>query len=393
VERRRSKHRQRRERRGAFGELLQMDGSPHDWFEGRGPKCCLMEMVDDATGVTMGLFSEQETTEVALRLLLAWTRRHGIARALYVDRKNAFLTEREPTTEELQAGIEPLTAFGQVCKRLGIDIIPAYSPQAKGRVERKHGLAQDRLIKELRLAGISTIQQANAFVPRWTEAMNRRFAVAARDDADAHRPVDPLRDLDSVFAWESPRTLANDWTVRYENRIFQLGAQSPLPPAKSRLTVRRRLDGQIEILYRGRSMQWREIAPARPVLADPPELKETAPIAIRSKSSGKAHKPPPDHPWRRRAIRRPAHAPAKQALLGALPPDPRSLSPSGPSDGPGARAGKNKRPGTTPGLPTPSARPPASALGSLSSVALSSGRATQSSPNNSTLSPGKRGHF
>jgi len=120
-----------------FGELVQLDGSFHEWFSGQGAKCCLMVMVDDATGYTLAMLSEEETTEAAMRLLRAWTERHGVPCALYTDRRNVYITDREPTLEEELAGQEPLSVFGKACRKLGIRIIPAYSPQAKGRVERK----------------------------------------------------------------------------------------------------------------------------------------------------------------------------------------------------------------------------------------------------------------
>lgn len=387
--RRRSKHRSRRERRCAFGELLQIDGSPHDWFEGRGPKCCLMEIVDDATGITMGRFSEQETSEAALRLLKAWIERYGIPRAIYVDRKNTFITEREPTAEELAEGIKPLTALGQICKQLGIEIIPAYSPQAKGRIERKHGLAQDRLIKEMRLESISTIDAANKFAPRWFEQMNRRFAADPSGFPDVHRPLDPKLDPESLFAWEYPRSVGNDWTVRFDNRIFQILEQTPLPPAKSRVTVRQRLDAKIEIVYRGQIKQWKEIFfPARPafVAEVEPKLAETAPIKIQPK---KGHKPPPDHEWRGGSGLGAKKTKQNTKMLGALPPDPRSLPPLRPPD----EKSKRERPSDRLDPSQPSVRSPDSALESLFSGALSSSRARKTSVKTRTLSPGKRGHF
>ena len=168
--RKRSKHRARRERKAHFGELVQLDGSHHRWFGPERAECCVMDMVDDATGVTMALMAEQETTEAAMRLLWQWVERYGIPQALYVDRKTVFITDREPTLEEQLAGQAPMTAFGQACAKLGIQLIPANSPQAKGRVERRHGVLQDRFVKELSLRALRAQAAEAAHAPRRPKA-------------------------------------------------------------------------------------------------------------------------------------------------------------------------------------------------------------------------------
>jgi hypothetical protein len=175
---RRSTYRSRRERRACFGELVQFDGSHHRWFEGRRPSCCLLTMIDDATNRRLAVFFEEETTAGAMGVLSLWIKTYGIPQALYCDRKNAFVLSREPTDAELLAGItEPKSHFGRACEKLGVQVIPANSPQAKGRVERNHGLDQDRLVKDLRLAGISTIEEANRFVHEtYLSRMNDKFS-------------------------------------------------------------------------------------------------------------------------------------------------------------------------------------------------------------------------
>ena len=285
-ERRKPKHRKKRERKQHFGELVQMDGSHHDWFGGRGEPCCLMVMVDDATGHTMAMKSAEETTAAALRLLGAWIERHGVPCALYTDRKNVYIADKEPTVEEELLGQEPLSVFGKACRKLGIRIIPAYSPQAKGRVERKNGVFQDRWVKNLALKGITAIEAANDELPTFTEKLNRKFCVTPASPEDYHRALPEGVDLDDVLCWEETRTLMNDWTVRYANRWFQIVAQSPLPPAKSKVTIRKKLDGSLHILYRGRTVAFEELA-ARPV-------QETREII----KPRKQWKPAPDHPWR-----------------------------------------------------------------------------------------------
>jgi transposase len=155
--RRRKEHRSRRERRACFGELIQFDGSHHRWFEARGRACCLITMIDDATNVRYAQFFEGETIAGAMTVLSYWIRIYGIPQALYCDRKNAFVITREPTEAELAKGMtKPKSHFGKACEKLGTGVIAANSPQAKGRAGRKRGLDQDRLVKELRLAGIST---------------------------------------------------------------------------------------------------------------------------------------------------------------------------------------------------------------------------------------------
>ena len=283
---RKLKHRKKRERKQHFGEMVQMDGSHHAWLSGKGEQCCLMVMVDDATGHTMAGMSDEETTEAAMRLLRSWIEAHGVPMALYTDRKNVFITEREPTFEEELSGQEPLSVFGKACKKLGIRIIPAYSPQAKGRVERKNGVFQDRWVKELALKGITDIDAANEELPSFAEALNGKFSVSPASPEDYHSALAEGILLDDVLCWEDTRTLTNDWTVRYENRWFQISAQSPLPPARSKVTIRKRLDGSLRIHYRGRSVAFEELA-ARPV-------RETREII----KPRKQWKPAPDHPWR-----------------------------------------------------------------------------------------------
>jgi transposase len=291
-QRNRPKHRQWRERKAHFGELVQMDGSHHGWFNGQEDKDCLMDMVDDATGRTLSLMSEEETTVAAMRVLWAWVEKYGIPKALYVDWKNVYVTQREPTLEEQLSGELPLTQFGRACKKLGIEILPANSPQAKGRVERKHGVYQDRLVKELRLAGIRDIEGANQFLREFTESLNTKFAVEPRSSADFHRPVPQDMDLRSAFCLEEQRTVGNDWVVRYKNQFSQILPQSNLPPAKKRVIVQEHLDGSIHMVYRGKEIAFKEIKhlPSHPHLSP-----EKAPIP----EPKKKYIPPSTHPWRK----------------------------------------------------------------------------------------------
>src|ERR1700724_1300902 len=204
-ERKVREHRQRRARREHFGELVQLDGSFHEWLEGRGPRGCLMNLVDDATSTTLCRMGEQETIWAAVGVLTAWIDKYGVPRALYTDWKNVYV--REPTQKEVLHGRPALTQFGAMCSRLGIVIIPASSPQTKGRVERNHGTHQDRLIKKMRRKKISTHEGANEFLQReYLAEHNRRFAVAAREPEDYHRGRPRKGALDEIFRLETRRT-------------------------------------------------------------------------------------------------------------------------------------------------------------------------------------------
>jgi len=293
--RKRSPHRRRRERMAHRGELVQLDGSCPPWLEARGPSACLLTLVDDATGITLGQFGAQETIWAAVGVLRAWIAQYGIPRALYTDWKNVYV--RVPNAEERETGAAPLTQFGRMCAALGIQIIPASSPQAKGRIERNHGTHQDRLVKKLRRRGIGDVAAANQFVTTeyWADH-NARFARPPASPDDFHVRAPARGALDQVFQLEATRTVSNDWVVRYDNRFFQLERQSPLAPARSKVVVREDVMGQIEIRYRGRAMRWTEVA--APIAATPPVLPARvdwpdAPTRPRSRI------PCADHPWRR----------------------------------------------------------------------------------------------
>lgn len=286
-------HRTRRERRAHFGELVQMDGSHHDWFgPGRG-KSCLMNMVDDATGTTMGLLYPQETTEAAMTLLRRWIERYGVPVALYTDRKNVYITEREPTIEEQLAGELPLTAFGKACKKLGIEIIAAHSPQAKGRVERSNGTYQDRLVKELALGGITTLDGANRVLANgFTDGLNDLFAVAPANELDYHRSLHKAVDLDDVFCHEVQRVVQNDWTVSHENTRYQiLRGNIPLPRPKDRVLVRTHLDGRVQLLFREKTLTFQPVPPGQPRQKNNPKPKVPD-------TRAKVQPPPPKKRWR-----------------------------------------------------------------------------------------------
>jgi transposase len=297
--RRRKAHRSRRERKDCLGEMQQMDGSHHDWFEGRRPWCVLMVMIDDATGRTFARFFEGETTAAAMRVFGAYARKYGLPMSLYVDRDGIYRSDRQGTVEEQLRGQGPATQFGRAMKELGVELILAHSPQAKGRVERMNGTLQDRLVKELRLAGISDIAAANAFLDKtFLPALNRKFIVKAKQPADVHRRVPAGVKLDEVLCFQEQRTVSNDWCVSWRNRTFQLDRRhEALGLAGRKVIVREKQDGVIQLLSKGHKLHWREL-PERP-----PRRK-----VKRAVRNNKPWKPPPAHPWR--GVPRVAPAPA-----------------------------------------------------------------------------------
>jgi hypothetical protein len=291
--RKRGPHRTQRERRKRFGELVQLDGSHHRWFGKEHPKACLMNLVDDATGASMSLMAEEETTEAAMRALWQWVERHGVPQALYLDKKSVYLALRPPTLEEQLRGEEPLTHFGVACKKLGIALITAHSPQAKGRVERKHALYQDRLYHELRLKGIHTIEGANALLREgFEDNLNAKFARPPMDSTDAHRRPNKHTDLRNVFCFDELRTIANDYTVRHNNRYLQiLKLNHPCPKPRQKITVRTWLCGAIHLYYNRKQLQFT-------VLDNPPQQTQTrkpAPLKLPKATSA----PPHNHPWKK----------------------------------------------------------------------------------------------
>ena len=290
----RTPYRQRRERKPHFGELVQLDGSFHLWYETRAARRCLITMVDDATSQSAGRFSDEETIWAAAAVLRGWIEQQGVPLALYTDGKNIYV--RAATAAELAADQVPRTQFGRMCAALQIQIIPASSPQAKGRVERHHGTHQDRLVKKLRRLAIATDGQANAFLETtyWPQH-NARFAQAPAAPADFHRRCPSAQTLDRVFRIEETRTVGQDWVVRYRNRALQLARQSGHAPARSSVTVCEWPDGRIAIEYRGRVMAWTEVTGQSPSTRAPQVAASRATANLATPARTSAHR---DHPWR-----------------------------------------------------------------------------------------------
>ncbi len=253
--RQRDPHRQRRPRRACLGELVQMDTSIHDWTEGRGEPMVLVNMIDDATSRVLCGFYEGETVEAHFDLLGRWLRRYGRPVALYTDRDSIFQHQAKGKGDP-----DGLTQFGRALRELGIELILARSPQAKGRVERFFETAQDRWVKELRLAGVATRAEANALLQgRLIAEFNRRFAVAPAQGADAHRPLGPGHNLAAILSAQYERVVANDYTVRFESRIYQVG--KPVYPGlrRGRVVIELRLDGTMALRFGGKYLDYQEV--------------------------------------------------------------------------------------------------------------------------------------
>lgn len=292
--RKRAAHRQRRERMAHRGELVQLDGSVHRWFEDRGPAACLLTLVDDATGLTWGAFGPQETIWHAVGVLRAWIERYGVPRALYTDWKNVYV--RPPTEEERITGRPPHTQFGRMCATLGIEIIAASSPQAKGRIERNHGTHQDRLVKKLRLRGVSDLSAANAFLETaYWDDHNARFAVAAASDEDFHLPRPSRARLDDAFRLRHLRTVGNDWVVRFQGQYLQLQRLRDGAPARSRVEIFETVDGALDLRYSDRRIPWTRI-PVPAVAARRPDAPAAPPPPA---TRAPQPRPAATHPWRR----------------------------------------------------------------------------------------------
>jgi hypothetical protein len=296
VRRRKQVHRQWRERKPCLGAMVQLDGSHHDWFEGRGPKCVLMVMVDDATNRMRARFFAEETTRASYDVLEGWVRKHGMPGSLYVDRDSIYRCQGVASIAEQLAGKLPQTQFGRAMEQLGIKLILANSPQAKGRVERMNGVLQDRLVKELRLAGISDIESANRFLDgKYLAVFHRRFARAAASPVDVHRAVP--RNLNEVLSWEEERVVQGDWTVACAGKRYQLDKQhEALSLVRRKVIVRTLRNGRVQLVYRGKPLKWR-VLPEATVRKQRP-AKQAREVKTRTVS-----KPPAqNHPWRRLGV-------------------------------------------------------------------------------------------
>ena len=288
LRRRQQAHRQWRERKACLGEMVQLDGSHHDWFEGRRAKCVLMVMVDDATNRVGAQFFAAETTHASYDVFAGWVKKHGLPGSLYVARDSIYRCEGQATIAEQLAGKEPQTQFGRAMEPLEVKLILANSPQAKGRVERMNGVLQDRLVKELRLAGISDLESANQFLRKYLAGFNRRFERVAASALAAPRAAP--RNLDEGLSWEAERVVQADWTGACGGKWYQLDRQhEALSLVRRKVIVRTLRAGREPLEYRGSKLRWRAL-PGRPERGQ----------RQRAAQQVKAVQPPgAEHPWRR----------------------------------------------------------------------------------------------
>lgn len=275
------KHRQWRTRKPCFGEMVQIDGSHHDWFEGRGPECVLMGYIDDATGKVYARFYDYEGTIPAMDSFKRYSKRYGIPASVYLDKHTTY---KSPGKKTLTDDEELLSQFQRAMKELEVKVKHAHSPQAKGRVERLFRTFQDRVVKEMRLKGIKTVEAANKFLMGYLPIYNSKFMVQPNEKADIHRPVPKGLNLDSILCIKRERVLRNDFTIAYEGKLYQIIENTKA----GKVIVETRINGAMLITYSGAVLKFKEIT-ERPEKIKKPSIRK---IRI-------PQKPRADHPWKK----------------------------------------------------------------------------------------------
>ena len=283
----RKKHRQHRQRRSCFGMMVQIDGSEHAWFEDRGPKSVLMAYIDDATNHVYARFYEYEGTIPAMDSFMRYTRKYGLPGSIYLDRHTTYKSSKKQDEDYDESGkrIEAMSQFERAMNELEVRVIHAYSPQAKGRVERLFGILQDRLVKELRLKGISSIEEANRYLPEYFKKHNARFSVKAEEARDMHRAAPGAASLHEILCIKTERTVRNDNTISHNGRLYQIHAALH----GKKVQVQERIDGKMLIKYNNDSSIFSEIT-ARP------EKKQKT---VRPYLKRKSIPMPADHPYKK----------------------------------------------------------------------------------------------
>jgi transposase len=282
--RRRKRHRQWRERKHRYGEMVQMDGSHHEWFEGRGPGCVLMGYIDDAKGAVFGRFYDYEGTIPAMDSFKRYIQRYGLPLCVYLDKYKTYKSTAKPSIEDELNDRGPLSDFERALRELGVEVKHANSPQAKGRIERLFGTLQDRLVKEMRLRGIRSLEEANLFLEEYLPIYNQKFSVSPKERGNLHRPLGRGLDLDAILCKKTPRALRNDFTVAHHGKLYQVEEAIQA----SKVMVQDRIDGSLRIYYKDRALRFREIT-GRP-------LREKKPLTLTKKT--RSYTPPTSHPWR-----------------------------------------------------------------------------------------------
>ncbi len=284
--RRRSAHRQWRPRKECFGEMIQIDGSHHDWLEGRGPELVLMGYIDDATGNVFGRLYDYEGTMPAMDSFRRYVGKYGLPMSVYLDRHSTYKSTRRLTPEEELEGIEPMSQFERAIEELGVEVIHALSPQAKGRVERLFGVLQDRLIKEMRLRGIKTKDEANEFLKEYLPRHNKRFRVCPANDTDIHVELPKHFNFDKYLCIKTERTIRNDNTIALNGKLYQIEQRSNT----KKVVVQEKLDGSMHIMSGNKSLKYKEIA-ERP--------KKEAAARKDKRAYNQPAAPVKDHPWKK----------------------------------------------------------------------------------------------
>ena len=277
-------HRHWRQRKQCFGEMVQIDGSEHDWFEGRGSKCVFMGYIDDATGRPFGRFYPYEGTFPAMDSFRRYIKKYGIPASVYLDKHTTYKSTKKPSIEDELNNVEPLSQFGRALEELGVNVIYANSPQAKGRIERLFSTFQDRLIKEMRLKGIKKIEEANKFLISYLPVYGRRFSVKPANDTDLHRPILKGLSPDKIFCVKTRRILRNDFTVAHNRKLYQVEDNLS---AKD-VVVEEKIDGSMLITSKDTNLKFKEITTR-------PRREPKKPDMYTPK---KTYIPPKDHSWR-----------------------------------------------------------------------------------------------
>lgn len=297
-------HRRWRERKAHCGEMVQMDGSHHDWFEGRSKPCVLMGYIDDASSRVYARFYEYEGTFPAMDSFKRYALKYGLPQNIYLDRHSTYKGTKTPTVEDELLNRHSLSQFGRALEALGVHLIHAQSAPAKGRIERLFKTFQDRLVKEMRLRGIGSIAAGNEFLATYLPVFNKRFNVEPLSPEDVHRPLPQGIELNKILSVKTQRALRNDFTVVHEGKLYQVEENI----RAKEVTIEERINGSLLITHKARALRYKEI------IQRPQKIKQPCKCKIR-----KAHIPAWEHPWRNRVLQGyPVMRSKEEALAGVL---------------------------------------------------------------------------
>ncbi len=277
-------HRQWRERKHHVGEMVQVDGSHHDWFGQRGPKCVFMGYIDDAAGNTFGRFYPYEGTFPAMDSFKRYVKKYGIPVSLYLDKHSTYKSTAKPSIDEMLSNTKPLSEFERAMKEFGVKVIHADSPQAKGRVERLFRTLQDRLVKEMRLENISTIEDANKFLSKYLPRHNKKFTVKPAKQSDLHREIPKGTNLDRILCRKTQRVLKSDMTVQYNNKLYQIKDKVNA----RKIVIEERISGTKIMTYKNKVLKFKEITL---------KAKKQQKAVHNGHKKGQRYTLPVDHPW------------------------------------------------------------------------------------------------